>query len=95
MQAIALSILKKEVFEFSTVLVVTMASLKEQWKREIEKFSDQKAVVIEGSPDQRKSLYKNDPAMFKITNYEAVLRDVTILTQLGPDIIILDEGAAY
>ncbi len=35
MQAIGLGILKKEIFGFRKVLVVTMSSLKQQWQREI------------------------------------------------------------
>ncbi|OQY51386.1 MAG: helicase [Desulfobacteraceae bacterium 4572_89] len=92
LQAISLGLLKKEIFGFSRILVVTLASLKEQWKREIEKFSKEKATIIEGSPFQRKATYQNDPNLFKITNYEAVLRDVTILSGFNPDIIILDEA---
>jgi superfamily II DNA or RNA helicase len=92
LQAIALGILKKEIFGFSRILVVTLASLKEQWKREIEKFSQEKATIIEGSPFHRKATYQSDPNLFKITNYEAVLRDVTILSGFNPDIIILDEA---
>ncbi|MCP4721115.1 MAG: DEAD/DEAH box helicase, partial [Desulfobacteraceae bacterium] len=92
LQAISLGLLKKEIFGFSKILVITLASLKEQWKREIEKFSREKACIIEGSPFQRKAMYQNDPNLFKITNYEAVLRDVTILSGFNPDIIILDEA---
>ncbi len=92
LQAISLGLLKKEIFGFSKIVVVTLASLKEQWKREIEKFSHEKAVVIAGNPLQRKAGYSNDDCLFKITNYEAVLRDVTILSSYNPDIIILDEA---
>ncbi|MEA2059392.1 MAG: SNF2-related protein [Thermodesulfobacteriota bacterium] len=92
LQAIALAVLKKEVYGFSKVLIVTLASLKEQWKREIEKFSSESAVVVAGSPQQRENAYFNDTGFFKITNYEAVLRDVTVLTRFEPDIIILDEA---
>ncbi len=92
LQAIALGVLKREIFGFSKIVVVTLSSLKEQWKREIERFSREKALVIEGSPLQRKAGYKNDDALFKITNYEAVLRDVTILSNFRPDLIILDEA---
>ncbi|MBA3012371.1 MAG: DEAD/DEAH box helicase [Proteobacteria bacterium] len=91
-QAISLGILKKEIFGFSRIVVITLASLKEQWKREIERFSLEKACIIEGSPLQRKALYREDPRLFKITNYEAVLRDVTILSGFNPDLIILDEA---
>lgn len=92
LQAIVLSIGKKKIFDFERVLVVTMASLKEQWKREIEKFSDEKATVIAGSVKQRKEGYRVDDTLFKITNYEAVLRDGAILQEFEPDIVILDEA---
>ena len=92
MQAIALGVLKKEIFGFSKVLVVTLASLKDQWKREIERFTDEKAEVIAGPAKERKRQYREDDSLFKITNYEAVLRDVTIISRFKPDLIILDEA---
>ncbi|HCY85807.1 MAG TPA: helicase [Desulfobacteraceae bacterium] len=92
LQAITLGLLKKQVFGFSKILVVTLASLKEQWKREIEKFSDENAVVVAGTPDERKASYYTDESLFKITNYEAVLRDVLMLSRYKPDLIILDEA---
>ena len=92
LQAIAASILKKEIFDFSRVLVVTLASLKEQWKREIERFTDETAVIIAGSAQARHRTYETDPALFKITNYEAVLRDIGPINRFKPDIIILDEA---
>ncbi len=92
LQAISICILKKELFGFSKVLVITLASLKEQWKREIEKFTSEKAGIVEGKPEHRKNIYFNDNSLFKITNYEAVLRDVLVLSRFNPDIIILDEA---
>lgn len=92
LQAIAIAILKREIFEFKKVLVVTLASLKEQWRREIERFTDEAAVVVAGSAAQRPQAYFNDAGLFKITNYEAVLRDTTILSRFKPDLIILDEA---
>lgn len=92
LQAITLGMLKKEIFGFKRILVVTLASLKEQWKREVEKFTDEKAVVVAGSPKMRQDTYFHDPALFKITNYEAVLRDGHTLSRFKPDFIILDEA---
>ncbi|MBT4288689.1 MAG: DEAD/DEAH box helicase, partial [Deltaproteobacteria bacterium] len=92
LQAICLSILKKEAFGFQKILVITLASLKEQWKREIEKFTSETALIIAGNPIQRKKNYLYDDGFFKITNYEAVLRDVDIITEFNPDLIILDEA---
>lgn len=92
LQAIALGVLKKEVFGFQRVLVVTLASLKEQWKREIERFTVEKAVVVAGPRDRRVASYQDPESLFKITNYEAVLRDITFLSRLKPDLVILDEA---
>ena len=92
LQAIALGILKKEVFGFNRVLIITMASLKEQWKREIERFTGEQAVVVAGSARMRQQIYFQDDSLFKITNYEAVLRDVTTLRRFKPDLVILDEA---
>lgn len=92
LQAIGLSLAKKEIFAFKKVLVVTLSSLKRQWQREIERFSEEKACIIAGSSRRRKELYHRDSSLFKITNYEAVLRDVTIISRFRPDIIILDEA---
>lgn len=92
LQAIGLGVLKKDIFGFKNILVVTMSSLKQQWKREIERFSKEQACVIAGSANQRKKQYRDDTSLFKITNYEAVLRDVTIISRLKPDLIILDEA---
>lgn len=91
-QAIALTLLKREIFGFRKVLVVTVASLKEQWKREIEKFTNEDAVVVAGPAKDRMTVYREDESLFKITNYEAVLRDVTILSRYKPDLVILDEA---
>lgn len=92
LQAIALAILKKEIFGFEKVLIITLASLKEQWKREIERFTEEEAVVVAGPATKRQAIYAGDPTFFKITNYEAVLRDVHALTRFKPDLIILDEA---
>ena len=92
LQAIALAVMKKEIFGFKRVLVVTLSSLKEQWKREIERFSDEKAVVVAGPAQKRRAIYKGDGQFFAITNYEAVLRDVTVISRFKPDLVILDEA---
>ncbi len=92
LQAIAAAILKKEVFGFGKILVITMASLKEQWKREIERFSTEKAVVVSGPAQERRRIYRDDDSLFKITNYETVLRDSGIISSFEPDLIILDEA---
>jgi len=91
-QAIAIAILKKKIFDFKKTLIVCPASLKEQWKNEIEKFTDEKALVIQGFPDERKLQYLNSDYYFFIVNYETVLRDQIAINDAGIDFLILDEA---
>ncbi len=92
LQAITLALLKKEVFGVQKVLVISPASLKEQWKREIERFSNEKVTVVTGHKEQRQEIYRSDDNFFKITNYEAVLRDIMAIQRFKPDLVILDEA---
>ncbi len=91
-QAIGTAILKKQLFGFTKALVVCPASLKAQWKKEIEKFSDEKAIVVEGPPRDREKIYRNDGAYFQIINYETILRDSLAINAANFDFIILDEA---
>ena len=91
-QAIGTAILKKGIFDFRKTLVVCPASLKEQWKTEIEKFSDEKALIIQGSPDEREIQYLDAAHFFFIINYETILRDQLALNKAGFDFLILDEA---
>jgi SNF2 family DNA or RNA helicase len=91
-QAIGIAILKKEVFDFKKTLVVCPASIKEQWKKEIEKFSDEKALVVQGYPDERAKQYQDNEHYFFIVNYETVLRDQLAINKAGFDFLILDEA---
>ena len=75
----------------SRALVICPASVKHQWLTEIKRFSDRSGVVIDGSPERRRSLY-NSPAFFKIVNYELVRRDLENVAGIVPDLIILDEA---
>lgn len=87
-----MSPLKKGIFGFTRTLIVCPASLKQQWKREIEHFSSEKALVVQGPPDEREQLYKTAKEHFLIVNYETILRDQVILNKTGIDFLILDEA---
>ena len=91
-QAIATAILKKEIFGFERTLVVCPASLKEQWKKEIEKFSGETALIVQGFPDDRAKQYMEEGTFFFIVNYETVLRDQQAINKAGMDFLILDEA---
>lgn len=92
LQAIGIALNKKKFFGFEKTLVICPASLKEQWKREIERFTQEKAQIIEGFPDERARLYKESDAFFLLVNYETVLRDQRVINKAGFDFLILDEA---
>lgn len=91
-QAIGTAVMKKSLLGFRKTLIVCPASLKEQWKQEIEKFCHEQAVIAEGFPEQRAEVYRNSSAFFVIINYETVLRDLIEINRMEPDFIILDEA---
>lgn len=74
------------------VLVVAPASLKFQWRNEIERFSERSCMLIVGSAAERARLYADNLAFFSICNYEQVLRDAPTIKAIDWDLIILDEG---
>ena len=71
-------------------MIVCPTSLKYQWKKEIEKFTDSSAVVIEGNHLQRKQLYEAEE-FYKIVSYNSMSNDVKILRSLRSDFLIMDE----
>lgn len=78
-----------------TVLVLCLASLKYQWKKEIEKFSDSSALVIDGTPKQRVDQYGElFDHEYVIMNYEQVVNDWDIIKLHTFDAIICDEATA-
>jgi SNF2 family DNA or RNA helicase len=90
-QAIAAAELLRRRRGIERVLVVAPASVKYQWKTEIEKFCDLSTQVIDGLMPRRKKLYAN-PVFFNLTSYELVLKDIEDMHNLRPDLIILDEA---
>jgi len=92
LQAIATAVFKKKIFGFKKTLVICPASLKVQWKEEIERFTKEKAELVEGTPAQRAKSYTRSEAFFLVITYETVLRDVSAINEAGMDFIILDEA---
>ncbi len=90
-QAIAATEMLRRRRGIQKVLVVAPASVKYQWKTEIEKFTDLPARVIEGPLPRRRQLYAT-PAFFNLSSYELVLKDVRYIHEWAPDLIILDEA---
>jgi SNF2 family DNA or RNA helicase len=91
-QAAAAAVLKKQIFGFKKALVVCPATLKSQWKKEIELFTEEKALVVNGTPKEREAQYLDDEHFFFIVNYETILRDNLAINKAGMDFLILDEA---
>jgi SNF2 family DNA or RNA helicase len=78
-----------------TVLVLCLASLKYQWQKEIQKFSDSSTLVIDGSKAQRTKQYGEVVETdYVIMNYEQVVNDWDIVKDFELDAIICDEATA-
>lgn len=92
LQAITTALVKRNTFGVEKTLIVCPSSVKNQWKLEIEKFTDEKALVISGSRRKRRRAYFEDDSFFKITNYEALMRDIGTVVAWAPDLVILDEA---
>ncbi|NEV62442.1 DEAD/DEAH box helicase [Thiorhodococcus minor] len=74
------------------VLIVCPASLKQQWAREIAKFTATQAHVIQGPLDARAVQYRQGRG-FYVVNYELLMRDHSVINaELCPDLLILDEA---
>ena len=89
-QAIGTAELMKKEKLISSVLVVCPTSLKYQWKKEIERFTNSAAVVVEGNPLIRKKLYNSD-CFYKIVSYNSMSNDIKLLRSLRTDLLIMDE----
>lgn len=78
-------------------LVVCLSSLKYQWQKEIHKFSDSAAVVIDGTSNQRQEQYTKLVAhatQYVIVNYEQVVNDWDYISALQFDSLVMDEATA-
>jgi superfamily II DNA or RNA helicase len=90
-QAIAAAALLKQLRDIRHVLIVSPASLKHQWAREIRRFTSLSAQVIEGNPIRRRELYRN-LKFFNMINYELVRFDEKEIAKRRFDLVILDEA---
>lgn len=77
--------------EVDRCLVVVPASLKFQWLREIAKFTDAKATVIDGSPAQREKAWRMSiGSRYVIVNPETLVNDQKFMGTFGA--MIIDEA---
>jgi superfamily II DNA or RNA helicase len=90
-QALAMAELLHRRRGIERVLVIAPASVKYQWKTEIEKFTDRSVQIVDGLLPRRRALYAASK-FFMLTSYELVLKDIRDLQELKPDLIVLDEA---
>jgi SNF2 family DNA or RNA helicase len=77
--------------EVRRCLVIVPASLKHQWRREVSKFSDAKAIVIDGSASQRAKLWRAAASYrYVITNPESLANDAKLVGDY--QCVVLDEA---
>ena len=92
LQAISAAAWLKTHENIRIVIIICPASLKQQWAREIAKFTDLQCQIIQGPPPKRGVQYRREKTFF-IINYELLLRDLSMINEiLRPDLIILDEA---
>jgi superfamily II DNA or RNA helicase len=92
LQAVVATLLLRRLAGAKKALVVCPASLKHQWRREIEKACGELATVVEGARPTRLALYREWRSGFLILNYELILRDLDALRAASADLVILDEA---
>ena len=73
-------------------LLIVPASLKTQWLREWEATTGVPAAIVDGRPAERAEQYRKLRRGFLIINYELLLRDLPLVHELAPEIVVLDEA---
>lgn len=90
-QAIAAVELFASHLNVSRVLVICPTSLKFQWKREINKFTNRQVQIIEGMIHKRKDMY-SQTSFYKIMSYGVCKNDLEYINEWNPDLVIIDEA---
>lgn len=73
-------------------LLVVPAALKPQWLREWQAFTDAPATLVEGTPSERRAAFEGCRRGFLLGNYEQLIRDIDVVREWTPDIVVLDEA---
>lgn len=76
LQGIATALYWKSQHRITNALIVTPASLKYNWPIEIDKFCDEKYVVIDGTGGERIAQWLMEDVFFYIVNYELIIEDL-------------------
>lgn len=77
-QSLGIALQRKKNGDISSCLIICLAALKYNWLAEIEKFTKERALVIDGTPEERKKKWCAEGYFFKIVNYEIVVKDLFV-----------------
>lgn len=79
--------------EIQKVIIIVPSSLKYQWLREIKKFTNSRAIVIDGTPKEREALWRLAiNSKYVIINAELLLNDELFFKKAGFDTMVVDEA---
>lgn len=79
--------------EITRAIIIVPASLKYQWLREITKFTNSRAVVIDGNAKIRETLWRSAiRARYVIVNPETLLNDQHMFNSLRFEAMVIDEA---
>ena len=79
--------------EISRAIIIVPAALKYQWLREINKFTNSKAVVIDGTAKARETLWRSAlRAKYVIVNPETLINDQHLFNSLRFEAMVIDEA---
>jgi len=100
LQSLGLSLLRKQKGEIKKCLIVCPATTKYSvWKREIEKFTDEKCLVVDGSMKKREETYftflTREDVFYLIMNYEQLLKDSGYLLKFSINSLCIIDESVY
>ncbi|MBX3273962.1 MAG: DEAD/DEAH box helicase [Sandaracinaceae bacterium] len=73
-------------------LLVVPAALKPQWAREWRAVSSTPITIVDGSPEERAAIYRAKARGALVIGYEQLLRDLTLVRDWHPELVVLDEA---
>ncbi|MEY4579950.1 MAG: hypothetical protein RL701_4653 [Pseudomonadota bacterium] len=76
----------------SRALLIVPTPLKSQWQREWQNTSSVPLYLVEGSPKERKQLYRDTQSGVLVLGYEQLLRDLPQVQAFAPELVVLDEA---
>lgn len=95
----ALEQLKEDEAITKPILVIALSSLKYQWEKEVQKFSDASTCVIDGSKSVRQIRWSReieweDHTGYVICNYESIVNDWEFIKNYEWGAVVCDEATA-